>query len=406
MPSHQTLEHPRTDVESLRRMCAEHSRGTVVVPVESALPEWIHEDGRLRNTRTDYFSIGLYAQEDGRTILLMQQGRKAIIMLLVGTIDGRRSVLLSLRTEPGLIGLTNFSTTIQSTPSNYLRKHGGKSTPFIEIAMEPERHGQVLYDAFHHDWGEFYLGKTKRFLVVELASPVEAPAGFRWVPLASAKALLVEDHLVTTDLRVCLLHLTERPRRGSTARDAASDAADSALDSASDAADSAALRSLDVLPGVADDRGTTIRSFETRTTTREVERWVQPLLVPQGSLRIRLPFAQTASGRFYAIERRSQPGLRGAHLWFPADHSSAAATRGRIARSVTTSAEGGRFWRHEIVIELVELDDLRHIAGSSGGSACWVSEKNLARIVGHPLESSLELRVAWSLVYGGALDAP
>lgn len=403
MPTHQTLEHPRTDVESLRRMCAEHSRGTVVAPVENALPEWIHEDGRLRNTRTDYFSIGLYAQADGRTILLMRQERKAIIMLLVCTIDGRRSVLLSLRTEPGLIGLTNFSTTIQSTPSNYLRKHGGKSTPFIEIAMEPERHGQVLYDAFHHDWGEFYLGKTKRFLVVEVASPVEAPAGFRWVPLASAKALLVEDHLVTTDLRVCLLHLTERPRRGSTAQDAARDAAS---DAALDSADSAALRSLDILPGVADDRGTTIRSFETRTTTREVERWVQPLLVPQGSLRIRLPFAQTASGRFYAIERRSQPGLRGTQLWFPADHSSAAATRGRIARSVTTSAEGGRFWRYEIVIELVELDDLRHIAGGSGGSACWVSEENLARIVGHPLESSLELRVAWSLVYGGALDAP
>ncbi|MCI5211666.1 MAG: hypothetical protein D3910_23445, partial [Candidatus Electrothrix sp. ATG2] len=133
-------------------MCEAHSLHTTVSSVSDGRPEWIIENDQFYNTKSDYFSIGLYASELNDSLIFMEQKQKALVMLLVADIHGTPAALLNLRTEPGLIGLTNLSTTIQSTPSNYLRKHGGKATPFIEIAMKPHDFGKVVYDGEQYDW--------------------------------------------------------------------------------------------------------------------------------------------------------------------------------------------------------------------------------------------------------------
>lgn len=379
------------NVDSLRQLCSQHSQGTFVSRVENGMPEWICENGVLRHSTADYFSVGLYAQEEGESLLLMEQKETALVMLLVCIFDGQMNLLLSLRTEPGLIGLTCYSTTIQSTPSNYLRRHGGRSTPFIQVALEPGSEGAILYEGFHHDWGDYYLNKTKRFLVVELESPVEAPQGFCWVALETAHALLRAKHLVTSDLRVAIPLVTA-------GGGALSDESSGALSLANNRP---LLRRLDFSPGVVDCRGTEVSFFRTETDAREVTSWVQPLLVPQGNLKISLAFAKSASGRIYAIEKRTQPGLLGQQLWFPARKCN-----GKVVRTVKTSAEGGRFWRYEIEIALIEVESPGDAAANAGGSECWASEQSLAFLVTQSLQTSLELRMAWSLAYAGGIDPP
>lgn len=379
------------DSDSLRQLCSKHSLGTFISRVENGLPDWIFDNGILRNSKADYFSVGFYAQEEGDSLLLMEQKDTALVMLLVCNIDGQDAVLLSLRSEPGLIGLTNYSTTIQSTPSNYLRKHGGKSTPFIQVAMDPGSQGKVLYEGTHHDWGDYYLNKTKRFLIVELESPVEAPKDFCWVTLETANALLRENHLVTNDLRVAIPLLTARGVHNSVETEGALSLADSRQ----------LLRTLEFSPGVVDCRGTGVSFFKIETETREVISWVQPLLVPKSDLRISLAFAKSSSGRMYAIEKRTQPGLLGHQLWFPANKGN-----GNIARTVKTSAEGGRFWRYQIEVELIEVENPCDATVNAGGSECWVSEQSLSLLVTKSLQTSLELRMAWSLAYAGGIDAP
>lgn len=372
------------DIGRLRSLCSAHSVGTSVLMIPDGLPDWIVEDGRLRNTKADYFSIGLYASNEGNPILLIEQKETALVMLLVAEIDGRDSVLLNLRTEPGLIGLTNLSTTIQSTPSNYLRRHGGKGTPFIEIAADPGSHGTIVYEGEHHDWGDHYHHKTKKFLIVKLASPVEAPPGFCWVDLDTARAVLLEDNLVTNDLRVSIPLV-----------DTASHRARVDSDVAPPAACGPPLHSLGYSPGAVDSRGTAALFFRTHTETREVRSWVQPLLVPREALGISLSFARTPSTRLFAVERRTQPGLLGRQLWFPAQTGA-----GRTVRTVSTSAEGGRFWRYRIDMRLVEVGcpDDQTVEGSRG-VAQWMPEAELAALVAQPLRTSLELRMAWSLVH-------
>lgn len=373
---------PVHDIAALRESCRDHATRSTVTPAGDGGAEWVLDGGRLRHATADYFSIGLYDAGGSERLIMMEQQETALVMLLTATVGGVPSVLLNLRTEPGLIGLTNLSTTIQSTPSNYLRKHGGKPTSFLEIAADPTAFGTVLYDGAHHDWGDYYVAKTKRFLVVRLAEPVEAPSGFRWVRQADARRLLAEDHLITNDLRVTLTLLSERrgPDHGE-------------FPTHDDAADAPAhLQALEFTPGTSDSRGTTVAFFRTQTETREVSSWVQPLLVPGAPMEIDLAFAERGGERVFAIERRTQPGLLGTRLWFPAP-----AAGGTVIRRVTTSAEGGRFWRFEIVVRVRRLDSPGKMPEDSQSRTRWITEAELADLVRQPLQTALELRMAWSL---------
>jgi hypothetical protein len=373
---------PVRDIAILRQACQDHAARSTVALTGDGGQEWIFDGGRLRHAKADYFSIGLYDAGGGERLIMMEQRETALVMLLTSTIGDVPAVLLNLRTEPGLIGLTNLSTTIQSTPSNYLRKHGGKPTPFIEIAADPLAFGEVIYDGAHHDWGNHYVAKTKRFLVVWLHEAVAAPPGFLWVEQATARRLLLEDNLVTNDLRVSLPLL---PKRHGSHRDDGPTA-----DDPSDAP--AGLRAGELTPGASDSRGTTVAFFRTQTETREVSSWIQPLLVPAEPLEIELTFTEREGTRFFAIERRTQPGLLGTRLWFPAP-----AAGGRVIRRVSTSAEGGRFWRFEIVIRLRRSDTPEHMPEDARERTRWIAAAELARLVGEPLQTSLELRMAWSL---------
>jgi hypothetical protein len=200
---------------------------------------------------------------------------------------------------------------------------------------------------------------------------------------ADARRLLAEDHLITNDLRVTLTLLSERrgPDHGE-------------FPTHDDAADAPAhLQALEFTPGTSDSRGTTVAFFRTQTETREVSSWVQPLLVPGAPMEIDLAFAERGGERVFAIERRTQPGLLGTRLWFPAP-----AAGGTVIRRVTTSAEGGRFWRFEIVVRVRRLDSPGKMPEDSQSRTRWITEAELADLVRQPLQTALELRMAWSLV--------
>jgi hypothetical protein len=371
------LVPPEQAVPKLRELCREHSRLTALTPVPDGRPDWVFDDGVLRNTRADYFSISL--RESGLAILMMEQREPALVMLLVADIDGVESVLLSLRTEPGLIGLTNFSSTIQSTASNYLRRHGGKATPFIDVASDPRAFGTVLYEGEHFDWGDYYVYKTKRFLIVKLPGPEPAPPGYHWVNLGALRSLLSADYLITNDLRVALNYLA-RPVFPPIAGDSGDEPVPD-------------RRILpvkpDLGPDVVDSRGVRLTFRRTDTQTREVSSWVQPLLVPAEPMRIALTHTGAGSERLFAVEKRTQPGLLGRQLWFPAEFSS-----GSVMRRVANSAEGGRFWRFHIDLETQTVDAP---GDRDSDKVEWLTEAELAALVAIPLRTSLELRMAWSL---------
>lgn len=70
-----------------------------------------------------------------------------------------------------------------------------------------------------------------------------------------------------------------------------------------------------------------------------------------------------------------------------------------------TSAEGGRFWRHAIHIEIAEVENTQKLNDSSEDSIRWVTTAQMSSIIQQPLQSSLELRMAWSLLCSEALES-
>lgn len=366
-------------IEQLLNYKGTHQALSTTEPCVIDTGDWQINDLELLNTKSDYFRISLYKNETNATRFLITQCQPALVMLLLTEVEGKLCALLNIRYEPGLIDSVNYTTTIQSTPNNYLRQHGGKETPFLEFVKNPQDYGTVLFDTENYDWGDLYILKRKRYLIIKVNNYVAPPSGFFWVTRQTLVQMATQDQLITNDLRVCIPLLDiETP---------ASIPGEVSLDKAQ--------KTIAKLPfnyETFDSEGIHIRFFRARTRAREVATWTQPLLAGYKSRQINLTFKENAGSRQYALTRASQIGLLGRTVWFPAEVAAA-----DVCSSVCTSAEGGRFWRHAIHIQLLRLTtDIN--AADENEKIVWVSEKQLLDMIATPLATSLELRMALSLV--------
>lgn len=368
------------NVAEFRELCISHATRTKVSPAPNGEPDWHVSQKRLENKKSDYFNVGLYVASPSQTIYLLEQRESAVVLLLLAKVEDRSFALIQPRSEPGLIGLVNLTTTIQSTPNNFRREHGGRATPFVDVVADPSRFGEVIYDGFQFDWGDYYLRKTKRFLVVELPSLVEAPSGFIWTDLSLLAELMREDHLVSTDLRCCFNHVfADRGRSHCPAPAVNFDVA------------RPALVETDFSTSAADSRGAKIGYYQCSTLTREVTEWTQPLVIPPAGFDAHLHFMYRQGQRFFAVTQATQAGLLGTRLWFPAGLEG-----GTIIDEALNCAEGGRFWRTPVHVSLREVSP--EYSDSTSENVNWINEDQLSRLISKPLQTSLELRLAWSLI--------
>ncbi len=370
-------------IEQLRNLCSAHSKQTSVETATGS-GDWVVSHGELVNTRSDFFRIGLYQGAENEYNYLLTQSGGALIVLLMAEQDGQRFALLQFRSEPGTLGVTSLTTTIQSTPNNFRREHGGKATPFLDIVADPTGFGEVIYDGYQFDWGEFYFQKVKRFLVLDLREAVEAPPGFTWVSLNVLCGLMQHDWMVSPDLRACFTHVSGPFQTKSEA-------------GFGEAGAELRPRSVPLAIGAlhTDSNGVGVRFFRCRSSTREVNEWTQPLLCPAREKSICLVYRDEGGQRSYAVSLGTQIGLFNKRLWFPAQEVC-----GQMSSTgVMTSAEGGRFWRWPIRVSLRAVSESDRFDPGSGFE--WMSSEQLTNMMSRSLQTSLELRLAWSLVRAG-----
>jgi hypothetical protein len=340
--------------------------------------DWIFREKKITNQKSDFFNIGLYKTSSSICQFLMKQKLPALVVLLIAEIQGEDFAILNCRFEPGLIGKINFTSTIQSTPNNYSQSHGGKPTPFIEVLDQPEKYGAVIYDSFQFDWGDFYISKTKRYLIIKLNTIPELPSGFVWFHIKKFKQLALENLLISNDLRVCIALFKSLSKQMQQLKT-----------ESSPPYQNQSLESIPFSTDSADYFNNRIGFFKVSTRTREVKSWVQPLIIPSKSKTISLTFKQSGNQKLYGVQKKSQPGLLGKNLWFPANiiHNS------KPCRQVSTCAEGGRFWQYLINVQLFKLAHYN----TDESSCIWLSKEDLSLIVLKTCTSSLELRLAWSI---------
>lgn len=381
------------EVAELRAMVARLASHQQVEPASMPPQGWVIDaEGVLRHERVPYFDVVGIRPAGDEPRVIMRQPEQALVGLLVTRIDGVLHALLTARCEPGLHGGCQLSATVQSTPTNYLRRHGGAATPHIELLLTPGDGRSVLHDSVQFDWAQHYWGKTKRILAVELPAPVEPEGEAIWVSEPVLRELLTQDFAITADLRTVLAAVLPPPVGASAATAAALLDRDRRREAS---VPTAVGCRLDEVPGWATDAPVAVRAVHVDSPSREVTAWQQPVLAIREGQHVRLPVRgavdEPETLRF-GVQCRTAVGLDGRQLWFPTDH--AADPRHSLAR-VRTSAEGGRFWLHEVTLELCsalpQADDL---------NVHWLSLAELDALCRTDAATALELRLALSLVLG------
>jgi len=372
------------------------------------------DDGVLRHEQSDYFDIVGVVSRDGTRNILLRQPETALVGLVVTRVGGVRHALLTAKCEPGLHGGCQFSTTVQATPSNYLRRHGGAPTPHLDLVLNPLVTHVTLHDSIQFDWGQYYLGKTKRFVIIEIDSPVDAIAPAVWVPEPVLVELLTADFAVTTDLRAILPILLAHDQ-GVALDDASASRID--IDRARQLRVSALehcdLREVSGWDAATNEASVMVRSIDVASPSREVGDWQQPLLDVAAPLASRLPIMPVGispDGEVrFGIHARTALGLREVALWYPADEFASSSPEATVS-SVRTSAEGARFLHHEVTLELAFAAEGASRAtevDAVPGLVQWVTLPELVALCVRDECTSVELRLALSLaiVSGAVLDA-
>ncbi|MEV0275035.1 NDP-hexose 2,3-dehydratase family protein [Streptomyces sp. NPDC050610] len=168
-----------------------------------------HESGRffrvegLRVT-TDHPAHGSWTQP------IINQPEIGLLGIVVTYFDGVPYCLLQAKMEPGNVNTVQLSPTAQATRSNYTRVHGGRATPYLEYFTGPRR-GRVLVDSIQSEQGSWFLCKSNRNIVVEVAEDVPLLDNFRWVSIDQLHGLLRQDNTVNMDTRTVLSCLPFAP---------------------------------------------------------------------------------------------------------------------------------------------------------------------------------------------------
>lgn len=168
--------------------------------------DWYFENGALIHSSKGFFSVRgveFYGNEKIQKIMLYQP-QHAITGLVTSVINGERCYLIQARGEPGNVNGIQFGPTVQSTPANYLKLHGGNTTKYVELFVDSNADINIICETTQLDFGEKYLYKSKRCILIETNKEIEATENYFWINDELLLSLLKFDNLFNLDLRTLI----------------------------------------------------------------------------------------------------------------------------------------------------------------------------------------------------------
>ncbi len=111
------------------------------------LQDWILKKKSIFHKTNIFFSIKpfLFKQKNKKIFQpLIVQKEEGILGIIKQKKNGKDYYLLQSKIEPGNINGIQISPTVQATKSNYLRKHGGKKTLFLDYFTEKNKNLRII----------------------------------------------------------------------------------------------------------------------------------------------------------------------------------------------------------------------------------------------------------------------
>lgn len=422
MKKHQIAD----SMASLTDLLQQSRAGFQVEPtVLSSMPSWHFSDGALSHASGGFFSVvgvrfEAADQAPRRDALYLFQPQSAFNGLLTCVVDGQQHFLLQARAEPGNVGQAQFGPTVQSTPANYLRLHGGKTTPYFEWFSMYRPDVQVLHDSVQLDLGGRYLFKSKRVVVAQCPADIAVQEGFAWVPAQLVNAAVARSTFLNTDLRalfgLCAWgaapgHLAPVSPlvRESSRLPLRAEAVASVVQALQGSGPAVyGCQNIAAMPGwrVSDEgifeedgpQGFDVGYFQVEACRREVARWQQPLIKSHTEGCVRLLCRMVNGALEVCVRVGAEPGLQTgkallpSYLRYPGAAGGDPPVRAKMLLQTRESDEGGRFFQDASVYEIMQ------VAPDFAADGCWLRVSELKWFLSCSNFCTIQLRVLASLL--------
>lgn len=338
-----TEETPDPD-SFLKKRSAASTHSIDEIPLD-ALPDWRIDD-RLSHVSGRFFTVeGLSIRTNfGPTPEWCQpiivQPEIGILGIIVKRINGVPHFLMQAKMEPGNSELVQYAATVQATPSNYQRVHGGRSTPYLEYFLEHAGR-RVIFDTLLSEHASWYLHKRNRNMIVEIPEDedIAVADAFAWLTLGQLRYQLEQGNRVNMNARTVLSGISyatedDPDSYHDTRDDFGLQVVESHRAARSEADVSAAMTwlidqkarfNLDVRRislrdmkewtlGAGsirhrEDRHFRIVGLSIAATSREVDTWSQPMLEPKSGNVVALICQRRSGVLQFLVQAMAQPGL-------------------------------------------------------------------------------------------------
>lgn len=377
--------------------------------------EWNLVHGVLGHRTGGFFYItGLIHNISDREQLVLYQPQSAFNGLVVHKQENNVYVLLQARIEPGNSGIGQYGPTIQSTPANYLRFHGGKETPYFDFFFKYNPQVRPIANSTQLDLGKRYFQKSKVLSYVESISLVETAENMIWVPLEIISQVLNYDNFFNTDLRSMIsvfdwdLFFSRNPELSSCTKGFSDYQCLNNLSSKNmgKLVPISELQNWELTDeGVIDkgNSGVSVNIYKVACTNREVKTWVQPLLCAANRGLITLLMRQVNNESEFLLSYQSEFGISGekvllpSYITYPGENHQNKTTsyqEGKVLAEVIQSEEGGRFYLNENIYQVILVDP----DFECDKSQFWVDADALKGLLKTSNLVSIQLRCITSLI--------
>lgn len=169
----------------------------------NSLNDWIFKKDIIFHKSKNFFSIKpfLFQQKRKKRFQpLIVQREHGILGIIKQKKKGKDYYLLQSKIEPGNINGIQISPTVQATKSNYLRKHGGKKTLFLDYFLKKQKKLNIISKIKLSEQGSRFLKKKNWNILLEthkLTIPIKK--NYCWLTKENIKYLIKKRNMLNMD---------------------------------------------------------------------------------------------------------------------------------------------------------------------------------------------------------------
>ncbi len=168
------------------------------------MEKWFFSQSEIYNRNKNFFSIIPYKfKKNNKTFFyqpLIIQKEVGILGILKKKINFIDHYLLQAKVEPGNINNIQLSPTVQATKSNFLRKHGGKKTRYLDYFIKKKSNTDILTNLKLSEQGTRYYQKFNKNILIDIKNKkIKKFFNFVWVTKKNLITLVNKKNLLNMD---------------------------------------------------------------------------------------------------------------------------------------------------------------------------------------------------------------